>query len=154
MAVVVQFGLPTLCPFCQWFFTLCNGFINYVFCRHWAVRNPAGTSLDSSSLANKQVGLIAPQKKTVNFHTVFYISLASLNTCVLYTLCTIHFLYYTLCVLYTFYTIHFVYYTLCVLCTLYFYFFSSYFVHCSYITILQSCRGHIRSYRSNLASLK
>ena len=32
-----------------------KGFINYVFCRNWAVRNPAGTRLDSS-LVNKQVG--------------------------------------------------------------------------------------------------
>ena len=31
-----------------------KGFINYVFCRNWAVRNPAGTRLDSS-LVNKQV---------------------------------------------------------------------------------------------------
>jgi hypothetical protein len=31
-------------------------FINYVFCRNWAVRNTAGTRLDSSSLVNKQVG--------------------------------------------------------------------------------------------------
>ena len=31
-----------------------KGFIN-VFCRKWAVRNPAGTRLDSSSLVNKQV---------------------------------------------------------------------------------------------------
>ena len=31
-----------------------TGFINYVFCRNWAVRNPAGTRLDSS-LVNKQV---------------------------------------------------------------------------------------------------
>ena len=35
-----------------------KGFINYVFCRNWAVRNPAGTRLDSSSLVNKQV--VAP----------------------------------------------------------------------------------------------
>ena len=34
-----------------------KGFINYVFCRNWAVRNPAGTRLASSSLVNKQVGL-------------------------------------------------------------------------------------------------
>ena len=34
-----------------------KGFINYVFCRNWAVRNPAGTRLDSSSLVNKQVVL-------------------------------------------------------------------------------------------------
>ena len=33
-----------------------KGFINYVFCRNWAVRNHAGTRLDSS-LVNKQVGL-------------------------------------------------------------------------------------------------
>ena len=32
-----------------------KGFINYVFCRNWAVRSPAGTRLDSS-LVNKQVG--------------------------------------------------------------------------------------------------
>ena len=32
-----------------------KGFINYVFFRNWAVRNPAGTKLDSSSLVNKQV---------------------------------------------------------------------------------------------------
>ena len=32
-----------------------KGFITYVFCRNWAVRNPAGTRLDSS-LVNKQVG--------------------------------------------------------------------------------------------------
>ena len=32
-----------------------KGFINYVFCRNLAVRNPAGTRLDSS-LVNKQVG--------------------------------------------------------------------------------------------------
>ena len=31
-----------------------KGFINDVFCRNWAVRNPAGTRLDSSSLVNKQ----------------------------------------------------------------------------------------------------
>ena len=30
-------------------------FINYVFCRNWAVRSPAGTRLDSSSLVKKQV---------------------------------------------------------------------------------------------------
>ena len=24
-----------------------KGFLNYVFCRNWAVRNPAGTRLDS-----------------------------------------------------------------------------------------------------------
>jgi hypothetical protein len=24
-----------------------KGFINYIFCRNWAVRNPAGTRLDS-----------------------------------------------------------------------------------------------------------
>ena len=34
-----------------------KGFINYVFCRNWAVRNPAGTRLDSSSLVNKQVAI-------------------------------------------------------------------------------------------------
>ena len=32
-----------------------KGFISYVSCRHWAVRDPAGTRLDSSSLLNKQV---------------------------------------------------------------------------------------------------
>ena len=32
-----------------------KGFINYVFCKNWAVRNPAGTRVDSSSLVNKQV---------------------------------------------------------------------------------------------------
>ena len=32
-----------------------KGFITYVFCRKWAVRNPAGTRLDSS-LVTKQVG--------------------------------------------------------------------------------------------------
>ena len=32
-----------------------EGFINYVFCRNWAVGNPAGTRLDSSSLVDKQV---------------------------------------------------------------------------------------------------
>ena len=31
-----------------------KGFINYVFCRNWAVRTPARTRLDSSSLVNKQ----------------------------------------------------------------------------------------------------
>ena len=35
-----------------------RGFINYVFCRNWAVRSPAGTRLDSSSLVYKQVVLI------------------------------------------------------------------------------------------------
>ena len=34
-----------------------NDFINYVLCRNWAVRNPAGTRLYSSSLVNKQVGV-------------------------------------------------------------------------------------------------
>ena len=34
-----------------------KGFINYVFCRNWAVRNRTGTMLDSSSLVNKQVDL-------------------------------------------------------------------------------------------------
>ena len=33
-----------------------KGFINYVFCRNWAVRNPAGTRLESS-LVTKQVVL-------------------------------------------------------------------------------------------------
>ena len=37
-----------------------KGFINYTFCRYWAVRNPAGTRLDSS-LVNKQVGLNRPR---------------------------------------------------------------------------------------------
>ena len=37
-----------------------KGFINYVFCRNWAVRNPAGTRLDSSSLVNKQVDRVGP----------------------------------------------------------------------------------------------
>ena len=32
-----------------------KGFINYIFCRNWGVRNPAGTRLDTSSLVNKQV---------------------------------------------------------------------------------------------------
>ena len=32
-----------------------KGFIKYVFCINWVVRNPAGTRLDSSSLVNKQV---------------------------------------------------------------------------------------------------
>ena len=32
-----------------------KGFIIYIFCRNWVVRNPAGTRLDSS-LVNKQVG--------------------------------------------------------------------------------------------------
>ena len=32
-----------------------KGFINYVFCRNLAVRIPAVTRLDSSSLVNKQV---------------------------------------------------------------------------------------------------
>ena len=32
-----------------------KGFLNYVFCRNWGVRNPAGSRLDSSSLVNKQV---------------------------------------------------------------------------------------------------
>ena len=36
-----------------------KGFINYVFCRNWAVRNPAGNRLDSSSLVNKQVAFAA-----------------------------------------------------------------------------------------------
>ena len=27
-----------------------KGFMNYLFCRNWAVRNPSGTRLDSSSL--------------------------------------------------------------------------------------------------------
>ena len=31
--------------------------VNYVFCRNWTVKNPAGTRLDSSSLVNEQVGL-------------------------------------------------------------------------------------------------
>ena len=30
-----------------------KGFINYVFCRNWVVRSPAGTRLDSSSLVKK-----------------------------------------------------------------------------------------------------
>ena len=30
--------------------TKTKGFINYVFCRNWAVRNPAGTRLDHSVL--------------------------------------------------------------------------------------------------------
>ena len=34
-----------------------KGFIEYVFCRNWDVRNPAGTRLDSSSLVNKEVGV-------------------------------------------------------------------------------------------------
>ena len=34
-----------------------KGFINYVFCRNWAFRNPAGTRLDSS-LVNKQVASV------------------------------------------------------------------------------------------------
>ena len=34
-----------------------KGFINY---RNWAVRNPAGTRLDSSSLVNKQVDCSVP----------------------------------------------------------------------------------------------
>ena len=34
-----------------------KGFINYVFCRNWAIRNPAVTRLDSSSLVNKQVAI-------------------------------------------------------------------------------------------------
>ena len=29
------------------------------FLQNWAVKNPAGTRLDSSSLVNKQVGLVA-----------------------------------------------------------------------------------------------
>ena len=37
------------------YFPIKKGFINYVFCRNWAVGNPAGTRLDSS-LVNKQVG--------------------------------------------------------------------------------------------------
>ena len=32
-----------------------KGFINSVSCTNWAVRHPAGTLLDSSSLVNKQV---------------------------------------------------------------------------------------------------
>ena len=35
-----------------------KGFINYVFCRNWDVRNSSGTRLDSSSLANKQVAFL------------------------------------------------------------------------------------------------
>ena len=35
-----------------------KGFINYLFCRNWAVRNPSGTRLDSSSLVNKQVATV------------------------------------------------------------------------------------------------
>ena len=42
-----------------------KGFINYVFCRNWAVRNPAGTRLDSSSLVNKQVGHILHLDQTI-----------------------------------------------------------------------------------------
>ena len=38
-----------------------KGFINYVFCRNWDVRNPAGTGLDSS-LVNKQVELNPPSQ--------------------------------------------------------------------------------------------
>ena len=34
-----------------------KNFINYAFCRNWAVRNPAGARLDSSSLVNKEVDL-------------------------------------------------------------------------------------------------
>ena len=37
-----------------------KGFLNYVFCRNWDVRNPAGTKLDSSSLINKQAVFLAP----------------------------------------------------------------------------------------------
>ena len=32
-----------------------KGFINYISCRNWAVRNPAETRLDSSSLVNKKL---------------------------------------------------------------------------------------------------
>ena len=36
-----------------------KGFINYVFCRNWAVRNPAGTRLDSLALLiNKLLHLL------------------------------------------------------------------------------------------------
>ena len=41
-----------------------KGFINFVFCRNWAVRNPAGTRLDSSSLVNKQVAVEPAVKAT------------------------------------------------------------------------------------------
>ena len=40
-----------------------KGFINYVFCRNWAVRNPAGTRLDSS-LVTKQVGFSSATLQT------------------------------------------------------------------------------------------
>ena len=47
-----------------------KGFINYVFCRNCAVRNHAGTRLDSSSLVKKQVesqGLLLMINCLVNF---------------------------------------------------------------------------------------
>ena len=54
-----------------------KGFINNVFCRKWAVRNPAGTRLDSSRLVNKkklglEVGGDSTERtkgKTVTMHT-------------------------------------------------------------------------------------
>ena len=33
------------------------------FCRNWAVRNPAGTRLDSARLVNKQVGWVVLDKR-------------------------------------------------------------------------------------------
>ena len=32
-----------------------KGFIDYIFCRNWSVRKPAGTMVDSSILVNKLV---------------------------------------------------------------------------------------------------
>ena len=44
-------------------------FINYVFCRNWAVRNPAVTRLDSS-LVNKQVAE-CKQMVSIQEHLVY-----------------------------------------------------------------------------------
>ena len=53
-------------------------FINYVICRNWAVRSPAGTRLDSSSLVNKQVAQPLPlstfiEKKKLYFFLFLYL---------------------------------------------------------------------------------
>ena len=43
-----------------------KGFVNYVFCRNWAVRDHAGTRLDYSSLVNKQIAVTQGVVNTPN----------------------------------------------------------------------------------------
>ena len=84
-----------------------KGLINYVFCRNWPVRNPAGTRQDSSRLVNKQVAVtllyftlelsvkISFLHKIFIYFFYFFVKFLSKNFCP----CNLGSKYYTYCTL-------------------------------------------------------